>query len=189
MLHFIEDIERLNEFKDDKLIIVPVLSDRHKHWIENRLSFIYGFNSSTFEEFIINFNHNDSLPLPISILSDFIIPTHYIYRKKVLIDRGVNMDVIRQVNDIEMVYWFMTNQRLTPTTDLTINLYQGWFPNINNLNDVIPIMKHLDHCRDIKDKFIIQLSKLTPNHNVSLDKYNQILNNFIEIEATGLFTK
>lgn len=175
-MEFISNLEQIP--KEHKLII-PIQSDCRKHWTENRLSFIYFYGLETFQESILGINHNDVSNCEIQRLSEFLGTDNYIYQSKILIDCRANYDV-------DLLVWFRTNFKLEFEENQVIRSYHHQFYKIENLNDAIPIMKWLEHCREIKDRFLIHYKDFKVTEPFL--RYNQLLRDLAEIEKNGLFT-
>ena len=179
-----ENIETVKGlFVDDPKLIVPILSDSKAHWCANRLSFAYVFNVRTHNELMLGFNHNDLFRFNPTVLGEFLHKDTYVYKKKHLYDQGQSESVF----DVEMLYWYNTNQRLTFDVSPVIKRYWSDFKDCGNVNDFIPIMKHLEHCRNVKDRLLTQITNF--NINDSFRRYQKIADNLVEIERNGLFTQ
>jgi len=170
-------------FYDDPKIVVPILSDVKAHWCLNRLSFAYIFNIRTHKELMLGFTHNDLHRFDFSVLGDFLHDNTYVYKKKYL----YGLKNSNSCFDVEMLYWYNTNQRLTINVNQSVRRYWTEFREFNNVNDFIPIMKHLDHCREIKDKVLTQATNFDVTD--SFRQYQKIADNLVEIERNGLFTQ
>lgn len=179
-MEFIEDIERVKIWKDRRKLIIPVLSDANKHWVLNQVSFAYFYDLNLFEEAIVSINHTDALNLHISVLRDFRGENNYIYQKKVLGDCGLNFEA-------QIAFWLETNQRLEHEYNQVIRSYHHSYPNLENCNDIIPIMKWLEWCRDLKDKFVLKVKDY--NITNTLIEYDKLLENLTIIEKNGIFTR
>lgn len=168
-------------FKNDPKIIVPILSDTKAHWCVNRLSFAYVFNIHTHSELMLGFNHNDIYRFDPSILGDFVHDNCFVYKKKYLYDFRHKDNVF----DVEMLYWYNTNQRFNLDAGPVIRRYWTDFKEYPNVNDFIPIMKQLEYCRNIKDKLLNQITDF--NITEPLRRYQNIADNLVEIEINGLY--
>jgi hypothetical protein len=91
-----------------------------------------------------------------------------------------------QLLDIELVHWYYTNNRFSYEIDQTVRRYWFDFKEESNVNDFVPIMRHLKTCRSVKDNIITQLTNLTVPE--PLRDYQRISDNLSEIETQGLYT-
>jgi hypothetical protein len=170
-------------FMNDPKLIVPVLSDHKAHWCTNRLSFAYVFNISTHQELMLGFNHNDLHRFDRKVLSPLVGKDTFALKKKYL----YGLPNWESMLDIEMVHWFATNERFYYEVDRTVKRYWSDFRNTPNVNDFIPIMRHLETCRSVKDNILTQLTSITISE--SLIRYQKISDNLSEIEMQGLYVK
>ena len=51
----------LNRISTSNIIIIPVLSDNFKHYVNNRISFLYIHDLQYSEDYVIGFNHRGAL--------------------------------------------------------------------------------------------------------------------------------
>lgn len=168
---------------NEPALFIPILSDPKKYYVENRLSFIYIYTLQTWNEFILGLNHNDTYGFDMSILNEFQFRDVYCYKKKYL----GRQETKYKAYEAELVVWFNTNKKLEAEIPLQVRQYWNWYPNLENVNDCIPIMKWLEYCRNVKDRFIIQYNNFELDE--SFLKYNQLLTDLEEIERNGLFIK
>ena len=172
-------LEKLEDIPKGQKFIIPIQSDQFKHWTQNRISFIYGLNLETDEEFILGFNHNDLTNVEILRLNEFLGKDNYILNSKYLIDCTGNFEA-------NLVSWFNVNKKIEVQFSNIIRSYQVQFSNKENINDCIPIMKWLEWCREVKDEFLIHFDEFELTE--SFIKYNQLINDLVEIEKNGLFS-
>jgi len=178
------NIEEMRElFANDSKIIIPILSDVKAHWCVNRLSFAYIFNIRTHNELLLGFNHNDLHRFDFPVLRDFMYNNVYVYKKKYLYGSNDSKDVF----DAEMLYWYNTNQKFTVDVNQVVKRYWSEFREFNNVNDFVPVMKHLEYCRDYKDRILTQVTNFDVTD--SFRHYQKIADNLVEIEKSGLFTQ
>lgn len=180
MVHFLETEDEVKQWQDKEKLVILVLSDPKKHWVLNQVSFAYFYDLNLFEEAIISVNHTDATNLHISVLTNFLGENNYIYQKKVLGDCGLNFEA-------QIAFWLETNQRLDHDWNKTIRNYHHFYPNLENVNDIIPIMKWLEWCRDVKDKFVLKVKNREKTQ--TLVEYDRLLDNLAIIEKNGIFTK
>lgn len=181
MVLFLESREEVVEFfgGSGQMFLIPILSDHHLHWSINRVSFVYLCNLQTFQDAVISFHHNDCCNVEISILSDFFGLGGLMYRKKYL-------SVSEGDYEAETAFWLETNERLDPPTHATILQYHRTFHHRTFLNDSIPIMKWVEHCREIRDKFTSVC--LNVQINPVLEVYSGMVDELAKIEKNGIFS-
>ena len=147
-------IEKQNQFdefiknnKNSKCFIVPIFTDINKHSLNNALSLLYVYCD---EEFLICFDHSESQSISLenlALLNDMTIYTH----SKSKLNHIYRWD---NVLDIGMLYYLNTNNSLEfENIDTPAHTYfKQKYHRVNNVNKMIPINKHLEYCREIKDK-------------------------------------
>lgn len=174
------NLEKLQTLENQPTFLIPILSDHKKHWKQNRLSFIYIIGLETWDEFIVGCNHNDVCEIypHILALNWLSCKERYIYNKKYLIENWGGYEA-------NMVYWISTNESLLKFKFNSI--YYDWYPDHENVNDIIPIMKWIQYCREIKDRFILEQKKF--EKKIVLDLYcSEIFCNLVKIEENGIHT-
>lgn len=176
------NLAKFIEGSHQKQLIIPILSDHKKHWAINQVSFVYFYNLETFQEWIVGINHNDCESFTICVLSDFFDKGNIIYHKKYLVDCGAN-------HDANLAFWMQTNGRLDEDLKVppTVKYYWNLYKDLENINDVIPIMKWLDYVRDIKDVFILNCRDFRVDEPFL--KYDEFLTNLALIEKNGIGTE
>ena len=174
-----------------RCLLIPILSDHNLHPCENRLSFIYIFlNHTKFidSEYILPFNHTEAVCGVDLEKVKYDLNTEifkYTYDKKKL----SHFMKLKNMFDINLLHYMNYNEPLyieditTPVHDIFYNKYR----NERQLNDIIPIMKHIEYCRKLLDKF--SKYHVTAYMTNGFDKYNEeVLDNLQHIESNGLMT-
>lgn len=169
-----------NSFKDSIVLAIPVLSDHIKHRCENRISFIYLYDFSTTEEYVISCNHTDLEKNGEDWINSVIWPDLLIcYKKSILWTKNI------KCYDADLCYWLQKNIPIEIEYSPDISTYHRWYYNLKNVNDIIPIVSLIEYCRTIRNNFkecILQIE-----FDEVLDFYNQnVLENFYQIENSGL---
>lgn len=177
---FIEQHTDLSFEVDEKLLIVPILSDSKRHRRDNRISFIYIYSLTTDKEFVISCNHNDLNKNGTDWISTFNWPTTlYCYKKTIIEEFGI------KCIDIELCYWLINNEPMDIELHNNIKFYSRRYLNLRNLNDIVPLVSYIIFCRTIKEnalEFIYDVE-----YDRTLQFYNDIvLSNYKQIEDVGL---
>jgi len=178
-MKFIETNQELLQWPNSNNLIIPVLSNPFQHWALNQVSFVYFYNLNLYTEAIVSINHNDSENLQISFLSDFLGQDNYIYQKKYLSDSTANYDA-------QMAFWLQSNERFDHEIPFVIRSYWNHFKGYDNINDCVPIMKWLEWCREMKDKFVLTVKDYEATQ--TLKDYDLFLTNLSKIEKNGIYT-
>ena len=172
-----EDLQKLrSKLHSDNVNCVPILSDTNFHPKKNRISLLYFEIDS--EEFILPINHCESVRVkPFDFKFDF---------KFNVLDKKSFLHLISEkldVTDINLKYYLSTNQQLNVDEFETNahHFYNRKYYKSMWINDVIPIMKHLEYCR----KIISKIKDMNETH----DEYDKDLNNALyHIESNGIQT-
>ena len=168
------------EYKSKDCIVIPIECDINKHPLDNQISLIY---VNTFgDDYILPINHNDSLNIPMpDLVSD---TTKYTIDKK----RLSHLCDINNVIDVNLMNYMRHGVPLD-LEDVSTNAHDFLsmkFFRKENINNVIPIMKHLEKCREISKVLIEKIDECKEYVNMSYN--DEILNNLGFIEKNGLMT-
>ena len=181
----VENNVQLEEFKrtykTEDCILVPIQSDDNKHSINDELSLLY-VQMWGGKEFILPFNHSECLNIDLpNLTSD---NKKYTYDRKKL-NHLVEMD---NVIDINLINYMSTGNPLD-LEQIDTNAHS--FLNMRyykkeNINTIVPVMKHLEKCRQISKilKDVIEKHK----RYVNMSYNDEVLDNLTYIESNGLQT-
>ena len=186
-MKIVEDKPRLqelyNSLQTSNSFWVPVFSDLYRHYVNNRISFVYIYIFDTKKEYIVPFHHKDCICLESEHLNRFTSKADiYVLGKK----RFVNF-YHHKTFDADLVEYFQSNQmlQLEDCDTSAHDWYNKWYYNETNVNDYIPITKHYERCSAMKDKFVESCS--TFKRSESFDYYNELfIDNLYGIERNGL---
>jgi len=175
--HEFEDF--IEKYKNSDCILIPVLSDVNKHPIENSLCLLY-VKLLDGDEYLLPFNHNEAINLDISYLDKLNSDNKkYIYDKK----QFNHIVKWKNVIDINLVYYMNNNEPLY-IEDITTNTHDYFnrkYYKMRDINNVIPILKHLELCRKLSHEFQKYID--LPVHQ----EYNDnIIDNLTYLESSGL---
>lgn len=175
------------KFKRKDCIILPIQSDDKKHPQDTTLSLLYFYFIENGDEYIIPFNHSEAINSPEKYLEDIsqYSNTKYTIDKKKLLHFSKFEEPLF---DVGLNYYLKYNEPL----DLEVE-YSGAHDFINskfyhrqNINTVIPILKHLEFCRQIVEK-IVKLCVV--DEKKSFRNYNrEVINNLHKIERNGIYS-
>ena len=131
-------------FKSEDCFIIPIQCDEHKHSVNDELSLLY-VQMWGGAEFVIPTEHSESLntELP-NLKSDF---KKYTYDRKKL----NHFMELNNVIDVNLVHYLHTGSPLD-LEQIDTNAHN--FLNMKyykkeNINKIVPIMKHIEKCRDV----------------------------------------
>ena len=181
----VENKKQLEEFlkfyNSEDSILVPITQDSNKHSVSDELSLLYVklFNGN---EYILPFNHSETLNIEIPNLESNT--KKYTYDRKKLNHFIKLNDVI----DINLLHYLATSTPLY-IDDIDTNAHHFFnmrYYKRNNINNIIPVLKHLEKCREITSIFKDTIEKYEAYVNLSYN--NEVLDNLSYIESNGLQT-
>ena len=184
-MNIIETIEDYNEFlaviEDKEIIILPTLTNPKKHYCNNELSLIYVRIISTGDEYIIGFNHTDTVDMNVSVLVEIQPKMIWTINQKRLLTFIKNKDI----KDVDMFYYLIRNDVPQWNLDTQTHLYfNRKYSQEDNINCYIPLPKHIELHQDNAGKMIT----LIENHLMpsGFDFYTKNLQTMYEIESQGV---
>ena len=181
----VENKKQLKEFlklyNSEDSILVPIPQDSNKHPVSDELSLLYVklFNGN---EYILPFNHSETLNIEIPNLESNT--KKYTYDRKKLNHFIKLNDVI----DINLLHYLATSTPLY-IDDIDTNAHHFFnmrYYKRNNINNIIPVLKHLEKCREIASILKDTIEKYEAYVNLSYN--NEVLDNLSYIESNGLQT-
>ena len=181
----VENKKQLEEFlklyNSEDSILVPIPQDSNKHPVSDELSLLYVklFNGN---EFILPFNHSETLNIEIPNLESNT--KKYTYDRKKL----NHFIKLNNVIDINLLYYLATSTPLY-IDDIDTNAHHFFnmrYYKRNNINNIIPVLKHLEKCREIASILKDTIEKYEAYVNLSYN--NEVLDNLSYIESNGLQT-
>jgi hypothetical protein len=135
------------------------------------ISFFYIFDLESSQEFILNFKHNDCNQVTF-INQTFTNKKQFIYNKKDLI--GI---------EAKCLIWLQNNEIQNHQFDTKVKFLHNKY---HNDNDIVPIMLLIEHCRDIKDEFVLSYNNFKQWE--ALNHYSNLQTNLSIIEHNSLCT-
>ena len=176
-----------------EVYVIPIFTDLYKHPNENTLSCIYV--ASKTQDFIIPINHPDSdIQFTIEQVEGILSKFSYIFvndKKEFLHAFKWGKQRSRKIIDLNMAGWFVSNKptdisQITTTAHDFIERRHSSLPRVNT---VIPLYKHLEKCRSIKDITYKQYITQDKQQAVSYTRYNEdMLYILYGIEQAGMYT-
>tara|TARA_R100000005_G_scaffold96502_1_gene83942 strand:- start:4834 stop:6180 length:1347 start_codon:yes stop_codon:yes gene_type:complete len=184
-------IETLKDFshicdklQDNDSIVIPVLSDITKHSLNNRIHLIYVYTISDSKDYIIPFTGEDSLlNFDINLFNLSGSAKTYVFDSKII----YNLFQCKNIKDVNLINYFVNNSSLDVSKCVTSAhiYYQSKYWKYRNINEYIPILKHYEMCKNIKDIMLpfIDSEKENTKH---YSEYTSLIKNFSLIEKNGL---
>ena len=181
----IENKKQLKEFiksyKSEDSIIIPIPCDNNKHSANTKLSLLY-VQLLSGKEFILPFNHSETINIELPNLESNT--KKYTYDRKDL-NNFVTLD---NVIDVNLMHYMGTNIPLD-IEDIDTNAHNFFnmrYYKKENINTIIPVLKHLEKCRKISQLLKDTIEKC--NQYVNMTYNDEVLDNLTYIESNGLQT-
>ena len=171
----------IKKYKSEDSILIPISCDNNKHPVDNKLSLLY-VQLLNGEEFILPFDHSETLNIDIPNLESDT--RKYTYDRKRL-NHFIKLD---NVIDVNLMHYMATNVPLSiEEIDTNAhNFFNMRYYKKENINTIIPVLKHLEYCRELAKVVKDTITKYNEYVNVSYN--NEILDNLTYIESNGLQT-
>ena len=171
----------IKKYKSEDSILIPISCDNNKHPVDNKLSLLY-VQLLNGEEFILPFDHSETLNIDIPNLESDT--RKYTYDRKKL-NHFIKLD---NVIDVNLIHYMGTNLPLSiETIDTNAhNFFNMRYYKKENINTIVPVLKHLEYCRELAKVVKDTITKYNEYVNVSYN--NEILDNLTYIESNGLQT-
>ena len=181
----IENKKQLKEFiksyKSEDSIIIPIPCDNNKHSAKTKLSLLY-VQLLSGNEFILPFNHSETMNIELPNLETNT--KKYTYDRKDL----NNFITLDNVIDVNLMNYMNTGHPLDlEQTDTNAhNFLNMRYYKKENINTIIPVLKHLEKCRKISELLKDIIAKY--NQTVNMSYNDEVLDNLTYIESNGLQT-
>ena len=186
------DIFNLSQ-KQSEIFVIPIFENIHKHPAENKLSLLYLASKDT--DYLIPINHPDSdINFTLDQVEGILSKFSYIYvndKKEFLHAFKWGTLKSRKIIDLNLSVWFNTNlpidtAGITTTAHDFIERRHTSFPRVNL---IIPIYKHLEKCRSIKQTTYKHYVTGNLLQAQAYKRYNEeLMFNFYSIESSGVYT-
>ena len=181
----VENKKQLKEFiksyKSEDSIIIPIPCDNNKHSANTKLSLLY-VQLLSGKEFILPFNHSETINIELPNLESNT--KKYTYDRKDL----NNFVILDNVIDVNLMHYMGTNIPLD-IEDIDTNAHNFFnmrYYKKENINTIIPVLKHLEYCRKISQLLKDTIEKY--NQSVNMSYNDEVLDNLTYIESNGLQT-
>ena len=164
--------------KTQNFVYLQMLSDVNKHPKENRVSCFY--IRTIQEEYIVPVNHNEKFGTIETIdVEDSKVCVSDV--KSFLHNSMINCDEVFGLIDLNWCHYMKTNEPYDMDKHLT-NAHHWYYRthyDKDNINDVIPLVKHAEYLKNISDDFVPYLNS----------EYDQtILEVLSDVEKSGIQT-
>ena len=184
----VENSVQLEEFKRtydrEDCILIPIQCDDNKHSVNDELSLLY-VQMWGGKEFMLPFNHSETINLNIKNLYKMLSKhKFYTYDRKKL----SHFVKLNNVIDVNLIHYMNTGNplNLEQIDTNAHNFLNMKYYKKENINTIVPVMKHLEKCRKISKILKDTIEKYDQSVNMSYN--NEVLDNLTYIESNGLQT-
>ena len=162
---------------------IPVFSDHFKHYTQNTISFVYIYSITEDTDYIIPIRHIDCININIERLKELSSP-HSIF---VLSKKRFQNTYVKPCYDADLFAWWHTGRmlQLDETNTPAHDMWGKWWYNETNTNDWLPITRHLERCRAMRDVFMYMYNKYPVTEEFQ-NYERHMLDNCHAIETNGL---
>ena len=178
----------LEKEADNVHFIIPIYCGEYKSVHESDISLLYVYSIDSSNEYMLCYDHSESESLNKQTLKDYLnsFEKIFCYNKKTLLKYSEKNNLI----DIDLVQWFYSNTYLDQEYDTaTHDQFYRTYENLSDINVVIPISKHYDRCKKIREQFFNVLDYFEDQSytiTTAHDYYDFILRTLYNIEKNGL---
>ncbi len=169
--------------KEEVVLVVPILTDHQIHPSINKISCIYVYSSNEIE-FIVPIHHTEQITGFKEHLNKLLeLESIFVHDKKLWLQMGGN----NKVYDVKSLWWYTYNEAYDDNHYYTDahTFYWRRHTNLQHVNTIIPIMKHVEMCQKIQ-KYAMPMiinSKLSDSYKKFNTYYPKI---FADIESNGM---
>lgn len=168
--------EMTAEIGENALFLHVIPADDKIHYSENKASVVFIKNIASGKTFYIPINHPD-FSIPKNLLDLFLNYIRTIPNPKWVIDKKSTLQLLSCLNlkDVNLIGFFSNNKIIdleNYTTSAHLFVNRNWH-SINNLNIIVPIIKHLE----LFENLYLDVSKLIKrvNEDESFENLNDII--------------
>jgi len=173
-----EQFKRLSEESSGEYFMLPVYRHPEIHPAIYTPLFLYVHDLKHDRDYIINFCHSQALSVDILLVKEWVKTLEIIYTpdRKAFNHFCYNAHT-RDLNLVEMPEIKKTNH--------TVNQYSQRFYEDIDLNNIIPVVKHLEQCQEIYQAYSNIINKYQPNpyHQDLSDVFWFIERNAIKVNS------
>ena len=174
----------MQKYSSTDWIVVPVYCNGDYPVYVDSISLIYVYAINYDKDCVLVLNHTEGLNLQID-LADSLPKDNvcYIHNKK-RFSQFVQQD---NLIDMDLIEYFYRNRPMPDEFDTTAHeFFERKYHRFKNLNAIIPITKHVERCRNIRDTFFDVYNLLKIDQSFTF--YNTvILNSLQAIEKNGMY--
>ena len=186
----IDTKQSFKKFKQDcqqsPTILIPILSDHSAHPRRSNISGIYVSMLNNMHKYYISANHCESIKnFTLEEIIGVIDTPHKKYVPDIKIfNHNFNLKNVHCINSLS--YFYCGKKIEQNYTKAHGKLYSMYW-NKNNINEIIPIYKHIEYCQELEIKIRYIIDK-QPSEDLGYNKLLGFMSSLSTIEASGLHT-
>ena len=167
----------------EPIVAIPIMSDSGKHPLNSDISIIYVYTIKSNLEFIVSYNHYDvsnNITYKDTLFKN--CPQIHVWDSKMFRNLYINDNII----DHGLINYLDNNSQLEAYNYETQahRFYQNEYWKYGNINNIVPVMKHLEYCRSMTKVIAENTESDLPE---SFTPYNEeVIRVYSEIEKAGL---
>ena len=182
MYFIVETIEQFSQMQQSEECFVHLISGNDKYHPKLSYPSLLYYNDGK-KGYIFPFKHSESFSLDFKVVEDFLSKHKTVY----LIDKKYHSYFFNLPNaiDINFIYLDQTNNYEPFECDTLLqNNYYSRFPDIPNINEIIPITKHYEKCQCLYEvvKGFFGLEADTKFQDRLIEAYKKVEQNQIGID-------
>lgn len=162
---------------------IPMISDPYRHHVHNHISFVYVYSIAEDMDYLIPLRHSDCINLNREQIQQLTSP-HDIF---VLAKKRFQNTYAKSCYDADLFAWWHTGRMLdlNDTNTAAHDMWSKWWYNETNINDWLPITRHLERCVAMRQEFMRVYSANTVTEEFrTYERY--MIDNCFAIESNGL---
>lgn len=196
-----QQFERLPQECSQELFMLPVYRHPEIHPGIFAPLFLYVYDVKYKQDFIINFYHSEALTIDVLLVKEWVktVETIYTPDRKAFSHFCYSKNT-RDLNLVKMPELKRNNH--------TVNFYTQKFYDDIDLNNIIPLVKHLEYCQEVYETYTPIIDKYTPNEyhnelsdvfwfieknalkvNSAFERYFELKRPFLSLYGTWIFTQ
>lgn len=178
----LEDYDFLiSSVKNKSIVVLPTFVNHEIHYIRNKplLLFIRVLEKSV--DYVVGTGHQDLFEVPADKLNELKPKEIWTINQKHI----HNIFDSDNINDVSMLYYLLKNNVPEWILDTSVHLYyQRKFSSMSDINNIVPVSKHIELHQNNADKISYILGNFSPPE--ALLSYRWFLYNIYQLEQTGI---
>jgi hypothetical protein len=182
-----QDFEQFaQDCQQSDTILIPILSDHSAHPRQSNITGIYISMLNNMQNYYISVNHKESIK---NFTLEEITSVIDTPNKKYVLDikefnHNFNLKNVHCCNSLS--YYYCSKKIEQEYTRAHSKLYSMYWKK-NNVNEIIPIYKHIEYCQELEVKLRIIIDSQT-TEDLGYKKLHSFMSSLSKIESSGLYT-